>query len=105
MKLTQQDIVATDWASALEKALDLDMVEYVDAIKSNASNSDVYFLTVSYKAIEEVDCPRRLVLKRNYGHDDSAECRFYSAIEDSSERLEVIPSFYFVEYDSETGDS
>ncbi len=105
MKLIQKEFSDSDLASFLEETLQMGVIDSVDSMRSDAFNSDVYFITVKYKNKTDVNAPEKLVYKRNKEHDGANEVHFYSVIKALSPVLEMVPTCYFSEYDQETGES
>lgn len=103
MKLTSQDLNTADLVPALEQALRLEGIRSVSTERSAAFNSEVDFITISYKDKCQHHSPKKLVLKRNRDFDGAEECKLYRSLMNHPTMPGITPTCYYAYCDETTG--
>lgn len=104
MKLLEPDLDELDLVGGVAEALRTDALRLVSATRSDAFNSELWFLTLDFdERYGGRACPARMVLKRNKDGAGAFEHRFYSLQIESSDGMAFVPTCYFAAESPETG--
>lgn len=105
MNLLHENFESLDLVAAIQQALRMGDIASIESVRSDAFNSEVYFLRVKYRNKTDPQAPEKLVLKRNKDHWGEYESRFYALSSKTPDPIDSVPKCFFVGYDEKSGRS